>query len=99
MHNTHLVGCAGQLSQTYFTHSALILTPRNQPPTVNKQWPPLQESRMSHHTRFNTSQKSGNGRDERYISWYKCSLQVDTTIGPNLILYFYCVENVEILVI
>ena len=33
------------------------------------------------------------------ISWYKCSLQVDTTIGPKLILYFYCVENVEILVI
>ena len=42
--------------------------------------------------------KNGNCRDERYISWYKCSLQVDTTIGPNLILYFYCVENVEILV-
>ena len=43
--------------------------------------------------------KNGNCRDERYISWYKCSLQVDTTIGPNPILYFYCFENVEILVI
>ena len=43
--------------------------------------------------------KNGNCRDERYISWYKCSWQVDTTIGPNPILYFYCVENVEILVI
>ena len=43
--------------------------------------------------------KHGNCRDERYISWYKCSWQVDTTIGPNPILYFYCVENVEILVI
>ena len=31
MHNTHLLGRAGQLSQTYFTHSAPILTPRNQP--------------------------------------------------------------------
>ena len=41
--------------------------------------------------------KNGNCRDERYISWYKCSWQVDTTIGPNPILYFYCVENVEIL--
>ena len=43
--------------------------------------------------------KNGNSRDERYISWYKCSWQVDMTIGPNPILYFYCVENVEILVI
>ena len=43
--------------------------------------------------------KNANCRDERYISGYKCSLQVDMTIGPNLILYFYCVENVEILVI
>ena len=42
--------------------------------------------------------KNGIYRDERYISWYKWSWQVDTTIGPNLILYFYCVENVEILV-
>ena len=58
MHNTHLLGRAGQLSQAYFTHSAPILTPRNLPPTVNKQWPPLQESRMSRHTRFNTSRKT-----------------------------------------
>ena len=43
--------------------------------------------------------KNGNCRDERYISWYKCSWQVDTTIGPNPILYFYRAENVEILVI
>ena len=40
MHNTHLLGLAGQLSQAYVTHSAPILTPRNLPPTVNKQWPP-----------------------------------------------------------
>ena len=58
MHNTHLLGHAGQLSQEYFTHSAPISTPRNLPPTVNKQWPPLRESRMSHHTRFNTSRKT-----------------------------------------
>ena len=58
MHNTHLLGRAGQLSQAYFTHSAPILTPRNLPPTVNKQWPPLRESRMSRHTRFNTSRKT-----------------------------------------
>ena len=43
--------------------------------------------------------KNGNCRDKRYISWYKCSWQIDTTIGPNPILYFYCVENFEILVI
>ena len=28
MHNPHLLGRAGQLCQTYFTHSALILTRR-----------------------------------------------------------------------
>ena len=58
MHNTQLLGRSGQLSQVYFTHSAPILTPRNLPPTVNKQWPPLRESRMSRHTRFNTSRKT-----------------------------------------
>ena len=98
MHNTHLLGRAGQLSQAYFTHSAPILTPRNLPPTVNKQWLPLRESRMSRHTRFNQP-KNGNCRYKRYLSWYKCSWQVDTAIGPNPILYFYCVENVYILVI
>ena len=55
---SHLLGRAGQLSQTFFTHSAPILTPHDQPSTVNKQWPPLRESRMSHHTRFNTSRKT-----------------------------------------
>ena len=43
--------------------------------------------------------KNGNCRDVRYISWYRWSWQVDTTIGPNPILHFYCVENIEILVI
>ena len=57
MHNTHPLSRAGQFSQMYFTHSAPILTPRNQPPTVNKQWPPLRESRMSRHTRFNPAEK------------------------------------------
>ena len=99
MNNTHLLGRTGQLSQVYFTHSAPILTPRNLPPTVNKQCPPLRKSCMSRHTHFNTSRKNGNCRDKRYISWYKYGWQIDTTIGPNPILYFYCVENVEILVI
>ena len=57
IHNTHPLSRAGQLSQTYFTHSAPILAPRNPPPTVNKQWPPLRESRMSRHTRFNPAEK------------------------------------------
>ena len=35
--------------------------------------------------------KNGNCRDEWYISWYKCSWQVDTTIVPNPILYFYSI--------
>ena len=58
MHNTHQLGRTGQLSQAYFTHSAPILTPRNLPPTINKWWPPLRESRMSRHTRFNISRKT-----------------------------------------
>ena len=53
---------------------------------------------MSRHTRFNQP-KNGNCRDKGYVSWYKCSWQVDTTIGPNTILYFYWVQNVEILII
>ena len=57
-HITHLLGHAGQLSQTYFTHLTPILTPRNQPLTVNRQWPPLRESRMSRHTSFSTRQKT-----------------------------------------
>ena len=95
MHNTHLLGCAGQLSQTYFTHSAPILTPLNQSPTVNRHCPPLRESRYVTSHSLQHQPKNGNCHDERYISWYKCSLQVDT----NPILYFYCAENVEILVI
>ena len=57
MPNTHPLSRAGQLSQMYFTHSAPILALRNQPSTVNKQWPPLWESRMSHHTRFKPAEK------------------------------------------
>ena len=68
MHNTHPLSRAGQLSQTYFTHSAPILAPRNQPPTVNKQWPPLRESRMSRHTRFNPAEKRKLPRCTVYFS-------------------------------
>ena len=71
MHNTHLLGRAGQLSQAYFTHSAPILTPRNLPPTVNKQWPPLRESCMSRHTRFNTSRKTATA-DFVFLLCRKC---------------------------
>ena len=91
MHNTHLLGRAGQLSQAYFTHSAQILTPRNLPPTVNKQWPPLQESRMSRHTRFNTRRKTATASMNGVF--------LGTNAVYNPILYIYCVENVEILVI
>ena len=51
-HNTHPLGYAGQLSQTFFTHSAPILTPRDQPSTVNKQWPLLRESRKVEASNF-----------------------------------------------
>ena len=61
MHNTHLLGRVGQLSQAYFTHSAPILTPRNLPPSINKQWPPLRESRMSRHTSRKTATAAMNG--------------------------------------
>ena len=56
MHNTHLLGHAGQLSQTYFTHLAPILTSISL--DCQQQWPPLRESRMSRHTRFSTSRKT-----------------------------------------
>ena len=91
MHNTHLLGRAGQLSQAYFTHSAQILNPRNLPPTVNKQCPPLRESRMSRHTRFNTRRKTATAAMN--------GLFLGTNVVYNPILYIYYVENVEILVI
>ena len=99
MHNTHLLGHAGQLSQAYFAHLAPILTPRNLPPTVNKQWPPLRESRMSRHTRFNTSRKTATAAMNGIFLGTNA---VDRSIRPSVrirFMYFYCVENVEILVI
>ena len=99
MHNTHLLGRGGHLSQAYFTHSAPNLTPRNLPPTVNKQWPPLRESRMSRHTRFNTSRKTATAAINGIFLGTNV---VDRSIRPSArirFLYFYCVENVEILVI
>ena len=92
--NTHPLSRAGQLSQTYFTHSAPILAPRNQPPTVNKQWPPLRESRMSRHTRFNLTRAGAplhshwlatrrvTGRRPRCIHW-KCLRFGDTLTLNN----------------
>ena len=58
MHNSHLLGRTGQIIQTYFTHSATILTPRNLPPIVAKQRPLVRESRMWRHTRFFTCGKT-----------------------------------------
>ena len=90
MHNTHLLGRAGQLSQAYFTQSPPILTLRNLPPTVNKQWPPLWESRVTSHS-LQHQPKNGNCRDERYISWYKCSWQ---SIRPSARIRF-CISIVS----
>ena len=85
MHNTHLLGRAGQLSQAYFTHSAPILTLRNLPPTVNKQWPPLRESRMSRHTRFNTSRKTATAAMN---GLFLGTNAVDRTIRPSVRIRF-----------
>ena len=97
MHNTHLLGRAGQLSQVYFTHSAPIwlraISDCQQTMAAIARILYVTSHSLQH------ERKNGNCRDERYISWYKCSWQVDTTIVPNPILYFYFVENVEILVI
>ena len=57
MHNTHLLGRAGQLRHISHIRLRFWLCDSD-PPTVNKQWPPLWESRMSSHTRFNTSRKT-----------------------------------------
>ena len=91
MHNTHLLGRAGQLSQAYFTHSAPILTPRNLPPTVNKQWPPLRESRMSRHTRFNTSQKTATATMNGIFLGTNA---VDRSIRPSVRIRF-CISIVS----
>ena len=91
MHNTHLLGHAGQLSQEYFTHSAPILTPRNLPPTVNKQWPPLRESRMSRHTRFNTSRKTATAAMNGIFLGTNA---VDRSIRPSVRIRF-CISIVS----
>ena len=86
MHNTHLLGRAGQLSQAYFTHSAPILTPRNLPPTVNKYWLPLREFRMSRHTRFNTSRKMATAAMNCIFLGTNA---VYRSIGPSVRIRFY----------
>ena len=43
------------------------------------------------------SLQNGNCRNEHYISWYKCSLQVDTTIESDFV--FLLCRKVAILVI
>ena len=95
MCSTHLLGHAGQFSQTYVTHLAAILTPRNQPPTVNRQWPPSRVSRMSHHTRFNISRKTETAMMH---GLFLGTNTVYRSIRPSisLILYFYYVENFKI---
>ena len=60
----------------------LIFTLRNQPLTVNKQWPPLRESRMSRHTRFNTSRKTETAMHGIFLDT-NTLLQVDTTHFPE----------------
>ena len=91
MHNTQLLGRTGQLSQAYFTHSAPILTPRNLPPTVNKQWPPLRESRMSRHTRFNTSRKTATAAMNGIFLGTNA---VDRSIRPSVRIRF-CISIVS----
>ena len=91
MHNTLLLGRAGQLSQAYFTHSPPILTLRNLPPTVNKQWPPLWESRMSRHTRFNTSRKTATAAMNGILFGTNA---VDRSIRPSARIRF-CISIVS----
>ena len=91
MHNTHLLGRAGQLSQVYFTHWAPILTPRNLPPTVNKQCPPLRKSRMSRHTRFNTSRKTATAAMNGIFLGTNA---IDRSIRPSIRIRF-CISIVS----
>ena len=99
MHITHLLGRAGQLSQAYFHtfgsdfDSAQSASDCQQTMAAIARIPYVTSHSLQHQP------KNGNCRDERYISCYKCSWRVDTTIGPNPILYFYCAENIETLVI
>ena len=79
MHNTHLLGHAGQLSQTYFTHLAPILTPRNQPRLSTTM---AAIARVPYVTSYSLQHQPKNvkRRYVRSISLYKYSLQVDNTI-------------------
>ena len=79
MHNTHLLGHAGQLSQTYFTHLAPILTPRNQPRLSTTM---AAIARVPYVTSYSLQHQPKNGKRRyvRSISLYKYSLQVDNTI-------------------
>ena len=54
---------------------------------------------MSRYTRFNTSRKTATAATNGIFLGTNAVEQVDTYIIPNPILYFYCVENIEILVI
>ena len=94
LRSTHLLGRAGQLSQVYFTHSALILNPRNLPPTVNKQWPPLRKSRMSRHTRFNTSRKTATAAMKGIFLGTCGTNAVDRSIRPSVRIRF-CISIVS----
>ena len=89
MHNTHLLGHDRQLSQTYFTHLTLILTLHNQPPTVNRQWPPLRWSHMSRHTRFNTSRKTDTAMMHSiFLGTNTVYRSIRPSINPTLYLYY-----------
>ena len=79
MHKTHLLGhVVRRISHI------LILTPHNLPLTVNKQWPPMRESRMSRRTRFNTYEKTES--DTRHI--FSVQMQFKGRYNRFIELYF-----------
>ena len=99
MHNTHLLGCAGQLkSDIFHTFGSDFDSAQS---ATDCQQIMAAIARITYVTLHSLQHqlKNENCSNEWYISWHKYNLQVDTTIDRNPILYFYCVENVEILVV
>ena len=93
MHNTHLLG----MQDNFVRRISHIWSKFNSVQSASDYQQTMAAiARVPYVTSYSLQHqpKNGNCRDARYISWYKYSLQVDTTIDPNPILYFYYAENV-----
>ena len=98
MHNTHLLGHIGQLSQMYFTHLSPIWTAKSASDCQQTMAAIARVPYVTSHS-LQRQPKNGKCRDARSNSRCKYGLQVDTTDRWSPILYFYYAGNAEISVI